>query len=229
MYLVGIVGRSYYNKDNQDIIQTHDAIRRYLNRREDVICITILPTEKECLNNLEPGEDKVDSKIDYLLDMCDAFVVPGGTNAYHFDEYVINYAIREDKPLLAICLGFQLLCSMYAVERSSFDMSKRMDLENHLGKPDEYKHEVIINKNSKLGSILLEDRIPVNSVHHDIIDFEMKTIEVNALSDDGIIEGVEYPDKKFIIGLQWHPEYLVDENSLKILDSFLKKIKNNSN
>ena len=222
MHVIGIVGRAYYNKDNQDIIQTHDAVRRYLYNRDDVVCLTLLPTEKDCLNNLEPGEDKVDTKIDYLLDMCDAFVVPGGTNAYSFDEYVINYAIREDKPLLAICLGFQVLCSMFANERSKFDMSKRMDLENHLGKPDEYKHEVIINRDSKLSNIVMEDRIPVNSVHHDIIDFDMHTIEVNALSDDNVIEGVEHPDKKFIMGLQWHPEYIVDEYSKKILDNFIK-------
>ena len=222
MYVVGIVGRSYYNKDEQEIIQTHDALRRYLNRRDDVVCVTLLSPEKECLLNVDQGEDRVDNKIDYILDKCDAFVVPGGTYAYHFDEYVINYAINNDKPLLAICLGFQVLCSMFAYNRDKFDMSERRDLENHLGKPDEYKHEVVIKENTKLSNILMADRIPVNSVHHDVIDLEMKTLVVNAISDDGIIEGVEHPDKRFVVGIQWHPEYLVDENSLKILDNFIK-------
>ena len=45
MHIIGIVGRAYKNKDNQDIIQTHDAVRRMLNMYDDVVCITLLPTE----------------------------------------------------------------------------------------------------------------------------------------------------------------------------------------
>ena len=224
MHVIGIVGRAYYNRDDQNIFQTRDELRRYLNNRDDVVLLTLLPNEKQRLTSLEPGEDKVDPKIDYLLDMCDAFVVPGGTFAYHFDEYVINYAIRNDKPLLGICLGFQVMCSMFANERNKFDMSIRKDLEKHLGPPTEYQHEVSIKKNTKLYNILLEDRIPVNSVHHDIIDFDMNTLEVNAISEDGIIEGVEHPDKNFIIGVQWHPEYIYDDSSKKILNSFIDSI-----
>jgi gamma-glutamyl-gamma-aminobutyrate hydrolase PuuD len=222
MHIVGIVGRSYYNKDGQEIVQTHDAIRRFLNKREDVVCITLLSPEEECLTNLEQGEDKVDERIDYLLDKCDAFVVPGGTYAYHFDEYVINYAIEHDKPLLAICLGFQVLCSMFSKNRTRFDMTERLNLERHTGKGNEYSHDVLIKNNTKLKEILNIDRMPVNSVHHDIVNFDIDSLVVNAISDDGVLEGVEYPNKKFIIGLQWHPEYLVDENSLKILNSFIK-------
>ena len=54
----------------------------------------------------------------------------------------------------------------------------------------------------------------------------MNDLVINAISEDGIIEGVEYPNKKFIIGLQWHPEYLIDENSKKIREAFIKSISN---
>ena len=222
MYLVGIVGRSYYNKDEQDIVQTHDAIRRYLNLRDDILCITLLSPEKECLTKLGEGKDRVDKKIDYILDMCDAFIVPGGTYAYNFDEYVINYAIKHDKPLLAICLGFQVLCNMFSLNRTQFDMTERTNSPRHTGKGEEYSHDVLIKNNTLLKDIIKKNRIPVNSVHHDIVNFEFNTLVVNAISDDGVIEGVEYPNKKFILGLQWHPEYLIDENSLNILDNFIK-------
>ncbi len=224
MHVIGIVGRAYYNRDDQNIFQTRDELRRYLNNRDDVVLLTLLPNEKQRLTTLEPGEDRVDPKIDYLLDMCDAFVIPGGTWAYYFDEYVINYAIRNDKPLLAICLGFQVMCSMFANERNKFDMSIRKDLEKHLGPPTEYQHEVNIKNNTKLYNILLEDKILVNRFHQDIINFDMHTLEINAVSDDGIIEGVEHPDKNFIIGVQWHPEYIYDDSSKKILDSFIDSI-----
>ena len=173
------------------------------------------------------GEDIVTKeKIDYVLNKCDAFIVPGGTYYYHFDEYIINYAILHDKPLLAICLGFQILCSMFAKERIKFNMMKRVDSAYHIGNPKEYQHDVIINKNTKLYNIIGMDRIKVNSVHHDIIDFDLNVLIINARSDDGIIEGVEYPYKKYIMGLQWHPEYIKDINSSKIIDEFIKKIDN---
>ncbi len=225
MKLIGIVGRCYYNKDNQEIIQTHDAIRRMMSKRDDCVCITILPTENINYLDITNGEDKITKKkLDYVLDKCDAFIVPGGTYFYYFDEYIINYAINHDKPLLAICLGFQALCSVFAKNRDKFDMKKRADLSNHLGKANEYKHDVIINEKTKLYNIIGTNRISVNSVHHDIIDFDMNELVINAKSDDGIIEGVEYPNKKFIIGLEWHPEYIMDDNSKKIIDEFIKNM-----
>ena len=226
MYIVGIVGRAYYNKDNQKIIQTHEGIRKYLSKEDDIVCITILPTDDKDYIDIKPGEDKLSSKkLDYILDKCDAFIVPGGTYSYNLDEYVINYAIKNDKPLLAICLGFQALCNMFAKERNKFDMTKHINNDKHEGLPNEYKHKVKIKENTKLRKILDNEEIPVNSVHHDIINHDMNKLIINAISEDGIIEGVEYPDRKFIIGIQWHPEYLIDKYSNKIKQALIKAIK----
>ena len=226
MYLVGIVGRAYKNKDNQNIIQTHEATRKFLANKKDVVCITLLPTENKDYIDSEPGKDQIDTnKLDYILNKCDAFIVPGGTYGYNFDEYVIKHAINNDKPLLAICLVFQILCSLFAKDRTRFDMTTTINSDYHVGPPSEYKHKVKIKDQTKLKSIIGKDEIQVNSIHHDVVNFEMNTLIVNALSDDGIIEGVEYPNKKFIIGMQWHPEHLHDENTNKIIDSFIKSIK----
>lgn len=227
MYIVGIAGRAYQNKDNQNIIQTHEATRKFLANKEDIVCITLLPTENKDYINIEPGEDTLNTKkLDYILDKCDAFIIPGGTYGYNFDEYIIKHAIEHDKPLLAICLGFQILCCMYAKERTKFDLTTRLNTEDHIEKPSKYKHKVTIKNNTKLKEIIQKDKIPVNSVHHDIVNFDMNTLLINAISEDGIIEGVEYPNKKFIIGLQWHPEYLEDENTNKIINAYIKAIDN---
>lgn len=66
----------------------------------------------------------------------------------------------------------------------------------------------------------------VNSVHHDYVDFSMKNLMVSASSSDNIVEAVELPNHPFLIGLQWHSEYLVDDNSIKIFDGFIDSIKN---
>ncbi len=222
MKLIGIVGRTYYNQDKQTIIQTHDALRRTLMKYNDVICITIHPTEDIDYFSIEPGTDNVNNKIDYLLDKCDGFIIPGGTYANNLDEYVIKYAIKNDKPLLAICLGFQMLCNIFAQDRNDFDMTRFNKTSNHYAPSNEYKHKVILKDNTLLKDILKEDEINVNSVHHNFVNFPLKELIISSISDDNIIESVEYPNKKCIIGVQWHPEYLFDDNSKKIFDYFLK-------
>lgn len=225
MYLIGIVGRVSRNVDNQDIIQITDSLRRAFMRMENVVCVSLLPTESNNIASIEPGYDTVNNKIDFLLDKCDAFVVPGGTDYYKFDEYVINYAIKNDKPLLAICLGFQLLCTMFAKKRDSWEIVRKLNNESHCGKPNSYQHKNSIIKNTKLFDIIGTEIIEVNSTHHYVVDFPMNDLIINSNSEDGIIEGVELPGKSFVLGIQWHPEYLMDENSLKIFNSFINAIK----
>lgn len=229
MYLVGIVGRAYYNKDNQKIIQTHEAIRKKLCSYNDIVCITLLPTEINNLIDIKEGNDKINQKkLDFILKKCDAFVLPGGTFYYNFDEYIINYAILNNKPLLAICLGFQTLCSHFAKNRESFKMEKNLNNNSHEGNSiKKYEHNINIIHNTILNKIVNNDYIKVNSAHHDFVNFEMNELIINAIADDGIIEGVELPNKKFVLGLQWHPEYLNDEVSKSIFNEFIEKIKLN--
>ena len=80
-----------------------------------------------------------------------------------------------------------------------------------------------------LGKILGKDIIKVNSVHHDYIDFSMIDLEVVSISEDNIIEAVELPNHPFLIGIGWHPEYLMDDNSIKILNYFIDIIKSFNN
>jgi putative glutamine amidotransferase len=228
MKLIGIVGRAYYNKDNQKIIQLNEAIRKALAKYDNVVSILLLPTNDEYYATTPMGEDKLNNidkeKLNYILNKCDAFIVPGGSNWYNFDEYVIEYAIKNDRPLLAICVGFQALCSMDAKDRYKFDMTKNLENDSHYGKEDKYFHNINILDNSLLKKIIDKDKIQVNSLHHSYIDSEFNNLIVTALSENGIIEAVEWKNKKFIIGLEWHPEYLMDEESLKIFDSFINSI-----
>ena len=230
MKIIGIVGRVYYNKDDQKIIQLNDSVRKVLTNYEDIIPILILPPNTSDYHNIKIGTDIIDEenkrKLDYLLDKCDGFIVPGGTYWYNFDEYVIEHAIKYNKPLLAICAGFQCLCSMYAINRYKADMTKRIEIDNHYGEEDKYIHKNIIVKDTLLSKIVGKDIIKVNSIHHDYIDFEMKDLIISSYSEDNIIEAVELPNHPFLIGLEWHPEYLMDEVSKKIFDYFIEVVKN---
>lgn len=227
MILIGVVTRMYKNLDNQDISQVHEQIRRVLTRYDDVCLISILPTEDDSYNEFNQGKDKVNySKLDYILDKCDGFILPGGSYYYNFDEYIISYAVKNDKPLLGICLGFQCLASYFALNRDKFAMQRRVNLDNHYKNSLEYAHSVNITIDSLLYKIIKKDTVNVNSVHHDIVDFKLDDrVIINALSSDNVVEGIEVKDKKFIVGLEWHPEYIWDDNSSKIFNYFVKMCK----
>ncbi len=225
MKIVGIVGRTYYNKDSQKIIQFNELVRKYLLIEEQVIPIGILPTENIDYVENEIGKNYInEEKLKKILDLCDGFVLPGGSYWQIFDEYIVHYAIKKNKPILGICLGFQTMCSMFAKNRVRFDMTRKLENETHYGKSNKYIHQVKIEKKSLLYDILQKETILVNSVHHDVIDFEMKDLVILARSPDGIIEAVTLPNHKFFLGVQWHPECLLDKNSLKILASFGEKL-----
>ncbi len=226
MKVIGVVGRAYYNRDGQKIFQINEDIRRVLSRYDDVVSVMLLPTDSCYYTDINMGEDEVDkNKIDYILDMCDGFIIPGGSSWYNFDEYVIKYACDKDKSLLAICAGFQCLCSMYACNRNRFDMTSRVRNDSHHGDDGKYMHKNSIIDNTKLKKILGCNDIMVNSVHNDYVDFKMNNLIISSYSEDGVIEAVEMCDKSFIIGVQWHPEYLMDDSSIKIFDNFIDSIK----
>ena len=220
--IIGIVGRLYSGESN--IICVEEV--RLAVTKFDGIPILILPVDKEDLSykNLYSEEDIKD--LESVLSLCDGFILSGGDTWYRLDEVVIDYAIRRDKPLLAICLGMQALSKVLSGEkRIAYDNTiKNNTLINHLEPNKDYVHSVIIDKNSKLYSILGEKKITVNSRHSYHVP-ELDNTLVCARSSDGLIEGVELKDKKFIIGVQWHPESnLEDEYSKKLFKAFFHKL-----
>lgn len=226
MKTIGIVARAYKNIDSNSILQVSEQVRRVLTKYDDVVSICILPTEDIVYESTNLGEDSINKeKLDHVLNMCDGFILPGGTNYYNFDMYVLEHAIKYDKPLLGICLGFQTICAYNAHTRTSFDMNTEIGNNNHVFDHDKYKHKNNIVDNTILKSIINESIIPVNSYHIHKVEYDMDNVVINAISEDNIIEGVEYPNKKFIIGVQWHPEYLGDIYSNRLFDKFINCIK----
>ena len=66
----------------------------------------------------------------------------------------------------------------------------------------------------------------VNSYHHQAVKTLSPDFQKTAISEDGLIEGIYMPSRKFIMGVQWHPEfsYEVDENSRKITHAFVRSM-----
>lgn len=160
-----------------------------------------------------------------LVKKCDGFIIPGGSSWHDIDEEIIKYALNNDIPLIGICAGMQAIGNLnnFCGNENS-DKTIKINKENHIDHNNgnlEYVHEIFLN-DGILKNIIKSDKIMVNSRHNDTIvpeDF----FNIEAVSKDNIIEAISIPNKTFIIGLQWHPEDLKDDNSQKIFQKFISK------
>ena len=84
---------------------------------------------------------------------------------------------------------------------------EEINVNNHK-KTLSYAHTIKINKNSKLYNIFKTNNIKVNSRHKSVI--KKTRLNVVGISNDGYIEAIEDTSKRFFIGVQWHPESMID-------------------
>jgi putative glutamine amidotransferase len=170
------------------------------------------------------------------LPLCDGIILSGGEDVdpkfYGQDPHpqlgqtlperdlvemaIVDYAIKHNIPILAICRGAQLL-------NVALGGTLIQDIPTQVKEPIQHSqtvercrdtHSVKISEDSKLWKILGSNQIRVNSLHHQAIDTVAKNLRVVASSSDGIIEAVEYiGSSTFTIGVQWHPESMTSTNS----------------
>lgn len=180
-------------------------------------------------------EDKV---LKAILERLDGLVLPGGPDVSpalygeephkelgHVDEELdrtelalARWTVNADRPLLAICRGIQVL--NVALGGTLYqDIAAQLPnaLEHHRfgsrGYPsNDRAHTVTVAPDSRLAAVLGAVEVITNSRHHQAIKTPAPALRVVAHTSDGLIEGVEIPAARFAVGVQWHPENLVDEN-----------------
>ena len=104
-----------------------------------------------------------------------------------------------------------------------------IDNDNSHNVESVYAHDILIEKNSLLYKILGKEEIKVNSYHKYKIEYEGINKISATTKDKKVIEAIENDSVKFYLGVQWHPERLIeiDENSRKIFEYFVKCAKKN--
>lgn len=134
---------------------------------------------------------------------------------------------EKKKPILGICRGIQLINVALGGTIYQDIVSQRSELPKIAhNQPFVYSqpaHTVSLQKHTYLEKITGTSSLKVNSVHHQAIKDVAKELIVSARSSDGLIEAVEKPDYPYLIGVQWHPEYLFDtsEDAKKLFHSFV--------
>lgn len=127
---------------------------------------------------------------------------------------LLEIALKKKIPILGICRGMQLINiffggSLYQDVKKGLGTNIKHD--NSHDYPRNYlAHNVYIKQDSKLSGIIGSDKIMVNGFHHQGIKTIGRGLRAVAWADDGLVEAVEVPGHPFLVGVQWHPEELID-------------------
>jgi len=166
-----------------------------------------------------------DEAIDETLDALDGILFSGGSDIdpaeYGQDSHpetngvrpdrdrgelaLLTAALDRDMPVLAVCRGSQVL-----------NVARGGDLVQHLPEvvgDEKHKHtpgmfadhDVDVKRATRLGA-LLGDRAPVKSHHHQGFGNVGDGLVESAWAEDGTVEAIEDPEKRFAVGVLWHPE-----------------------
>ncbi len=181
---------------------------------------------------------------DEFLDRIDGLVVTGGAfdvdpsifgaderhesvvtkgRRTSFELALTRKALKHDMPVLGVCGGAQLLnVALGGTLVQHIPDSVSQALAHEQPNPrNEPGHEVEILPGTRLAEIVGKPSLEVNSAHHQAVDRPGRGVVVNARAPDGVIEGIELPSCKFCIGVQWHPEFSLQEGDRLIANAFV--------
>lgn len=231
--IIGIIGRPDSNDRKTPIMNVFDTYRKALIEAganpililppQTVIYEKILPKDVSKLTETE--KEMLISQIH----LCDGFLMPGGFKMYEYDCFLADYLIEHNYPILGICMGMQVLAA-HEKRKTSNQVQhtlKNVSEVNHYLEEGNHTHTVFLNQHTRLYRLFEKNEIAVNSFHRyhipDAIGFK-----IVAQAEDGYIEAIEYPNKDYVIGVQWHPEKMLDyqEEQRKIFEDFINVCRN---
>lgn len=140
-----------------------------------------------------------------------------------FERAMVEAFLPTKKPILGICGGHQLLNIVFGGTLYQ-DIPSQITSEikhTQTNPPTEVAHKIEIVPGTKLYQWIQKTQAQVNSSHHQGIRHLGKGLVASAIAEDGMIEGLEYPNHPYCIGVQWHPEFLLNQLDHLIFEKFV--------
>jgi putative glutamine amidotransferase len=153
------------------------------------------------------------------------FFIAGDDLRDELEYDLIKKALEIHIPILGICRGAQLI-NVY------MGGSLFQDLRDFYSETPQFqtvfpKKKVFIQPASKLAAILKRRQLMVNALHYQAIDKPGKNIRSAAIESNRVIQAIEYTSHPFVIGVQWHPEYLPQHHAHQDIFRALIKVSRN--
>ena len=191
----------------------------------------------------EGGGDPLPIVPGFVVDFeqIDALVLSGGgdINPKHYGEAIngtreheildmrddtefqlLKQAVEAHIPIMGICRGMQMINIYFGgnMHQDINGMGKTIHSANGSGYS---RHPVNLIPGTLIHEIIGKDRIEVMSSHHQAVNELGKELQISGMAEDEIVEAIESTNSMFIIGVQWHPEADIDENSLKLIKALI--------
>jgi putative glutamine amidotransferase len=130
-----------------------------------------------------------------------------------------KWAMEEGKPVLGVCRGMQVInvaaggtlwqdCADQVADSIKHDYFPGAGWAR-----DHLAHDVVLLEGTRLRRVFGAERVMVNSMHHQGIRRMGEGLVASAVSPDGLVEAVEGTGEAFLVGVQWHPEMLIDNDA----------------
>ncbi|WP_293820192.1 gamma-glutamyl-gamma-aminobutyrate hydrolase family protein [uncultured Parolsenella sp.] len=172
-----------------------------------------------------------ESVIDEMVERFDGFAIPGGKDVdpalwgvegydegllCHerdaFELALIKRVLAADKPLFGTCRGAQMMNvamgGTLCMDVPSLGACEGMVQWRHTGIITRPGHPVDVEPGTLLSKCVGgRTQIQVNTSHHCCVDKLGEGVRLVAHATDGVPEAIEVPGKRFVLGVQWHPEY----------------------
>jgi putative glutamine amidotransferase len=233
--LIGITADITSRSSNRPIDTTLFLPQRYLAAIERAGAIPVVLSS-----------NRTKSTVRQVLSILNGLVLSGGNFDIHpryyserpikelgeinsgrtdFELEITDQALKEDLPILGICGGAQAINvvlggSLYQdIPAQLSDAGAR----EHSSRNPNGGHSIHIEPGTRLFDIVKRSSFKVNTSHHQAVKRLGRGLIVNAVADDGVIEGIESTDHGFVLGVQWHPEVSAprQQHQHRIFSSFV--------